>query len=175
RWVVKVNRLITHQSKFSDRAIETWKKFQGLFLPMVEMIDFFLFQLPPNLTPQARNKIETFLVRTGINEQCALEPRHTAWFSDEVYQWAKDLKITWVSIDAPEFSRDIIKTTDTVYLRMHGRTGWYYHNYSPSELKEIARRILATRPGRIYIFFNNNHNMLKNAQMMEKILSGRTR
>jgi len=169
-WVVKMNRLITHQFKFSDRAIGTGKKFFYLFSVMSDMIDYFLFQLPPNFTPKVKNKIENFLAKTNSQEKFALEPRHDAWFNKEMIEWAKKMKITWVSIDAPEFSREIFKTTETVYLRMHGRTAWYSHNYTNRELKEIAERIIKTKPEKIYVFFNNNHNMLKNAQMMKRIL-----
>ena len=84
--------------------------------------------------------------------------------------WAKEQNITWVSIDAPEFPNTIYKTTDKVYLRMHGRTSWYSHNYSDAELKEIAKRIKSVKPKSAYIYFNNNHNMLKNAQRMYDIL-----
>ncbi|MEO0142916.1 MAG: DUF72 domain-containing protein, partial [candidate division WOR-3 bacterium] len=47
---------------------------------------------------------------------------------------------------------------------------WYSHNYTDRELKEIAHRIVIRKPRRVYVFFNNDHNMLKNAQTMFKIL-----
>lgn len=169
RWVIKVNRLITHQFKFSKRALNTWLKFSELFSIMDEFIDYFLFQLPPNFTPNARKNIENFIKETD-NKKFALEVRNEKWFNEDALNWAEDLGITWVSIDAPEFSRDIYKTTDTVYLRMHGRTAWYSHNYTDRELKEIAHRIVIRKPRRVYVFFNNDHNMLKNAQTMFKIL-----
>jgi uncharacterized protein YecE (DUF72 family) len=170
RWVIKVNRLITHQFKLSERSISTWQKFTALFSNMNKLIDYFLFQLPPNFTPNTRNQIADFIEKTKSKKKYALEIRNDAWFKKDLISWAKSLGITWVSIDAPQFTRDIFKTTNTVYLRIHGRTGWYRHNYSNRELKEIAQRVIATKPQRLFVFFNNNHNMLKNAQAMHKIL-----
>ncbi len=175
RWVIKVNRLITHQFKFSQRALEAWFKFAQLFSPMDGLIDYFLFQLPPNFTPRAKKKIEEFIKELKITKKIALEVRNEKWFNKDALNWAKNLGITWVSIDAPEFSRDIYKTTENVYLRMHGRDAWYSHNYTNKELKEIARRIILKKPEGIYVFFNNNHNMLKNAQEMFEIFASQVR
>jgi uncharacterized protein YecE (DUF72 family) len=168
-WAVKVNRLITHRFKFSDRAREVWQRFQDLFSVMNELIDFFLFQLPPSITDRSKDKIAQFVTDAKIAGKCALEPRNDSWFTAENIAWARSVGLTWVSIDAPEFTRDIIKTTDNVYLRMHGRTDWYRHSYKTNELKAIAKRIKTARPKRVYVFFNNNHDMLKNAQNMHAI------
>ena len=169
RWVIKVNRLITHRFKFSEKANETWSRFKDLFSSMNELIDFFLFQLPPNLTSDSREKVAVFLKQTGIVDRCALELRHDSWFNDGMIDWARSLGLTWVSVDAPKFTRDIMRTTDTVYLRMHGRTDWYRHNYSARELKDVTQRITSAGPERAYIFFNNDHEMLDNARLFRNI------
>jgi uncharacterized protein YecE (DUF72 family) len=170
RWAVKVNRLITHVFKFGERGEATWEKFQKLFKPLDEFIDFYLFQLPPSYTQKSINRLTSFVKKIKLAERFALEPRNDEWFNQEMLDWAKELNITWVSIDAPEFPNTIYKTTDRVYLRIHGRTGWYSHNYSDAELKEIANRIRLAKPKAVYIYFNNNHNMLKNAQKMFEIM-----
>lgn len=170
RWVIKVNRLITHRLRFSEKAHEVWRRFYGQFSVMSELIDFFLFQLPPIVTEKARDRIAGFIEKTKIVEKCALEPRHDSWFNSKVISWAKSIGMTWVSIDAPEFTKDIIKTKDSVYLRMHGRTAWYSHNYKTNELKAISKHILAAEPERVYVFFNNDHNMLINAQSFRDII-----
>lgn len=170
RWVVKVNRFVTHQFKFGTRAFKTWKKFRNLFKPLDKKIDFYLFQLPPLTTPNSAKTIETFFRKIKLGKRFAMEVRNEKWFQSEWIGWAKKLGLTWVSIDAPELSRDVYKTSDTVYMRIHGRTGWYHHNYSNTELKGIARKIKSAKPKKIYVFFNNNHNMLNNAKRMMEIL-----
>jgi len=170
RWAIKVNRLVTHQFKFGERAIETWRRFRALFKPMDKLIDFYLFQLPPSLTPAARDKIAKFVRASRLKGRFALEPRHPDWWSEENYSWAKKLKLTWVSVDAPNLPRNVICTNGIVYERVHGRSAWYAHDYSARELRQIAAAIKAAKPKKVYVFFNNDHAMLKNAQQMLKIL-----
>ena len=170
RWSIKVNKLITHQYKFNTRALAQWKNFQKLFEPMDKLIDFYLFQAPPSFTSENVNTLKRFILKTNLKERFAFEPRNDSWFDEKFYKIARKLKITWVSMDSPSFPRDIINTNGTVYLRMHGRTSWYSHDYSTKELKEIAKKIKQTKPKKVYIFFNNDHAMLSNAQKMMKIL-----
>jgi len=74
-----------------------------------------------------------------------------------------------VSIDAP-IATWIVSSNGIVYLRMHGRSSWYAHNYSLDELREIVRAVLSLKPLRVYVFFNNDHWMLENARTMYKLL-----
>lgn len=170
RWSIKVNRRITHLNRFSEKSYPIWKAFYNLFSPMHEVIDFFLFQLPPSFTPENRKLLEKFIRKTKLNEKFALEPRNDAWFNSEQTTWVKEHNITWVSIDAPKFPNTIYKTTDRVYLRMHGRTGWYQHDYSQKELRDVAKRIFESKPKFIYVYFNNDSAMLSNAQTMLNIM-----
>jgi len=173
RWSVKVNRFITHVFKFSEKALSTWKKFETLFEPLNESIDFYLFQLPPNLRPSYASKLEKFIRKTNLKERFALEVRNLEWFSGKWIKWAKDLEITWVSIDAPDytnFPREIYCTSGMVYERMHGRSEWYSHDYTRKELTEVARRIVRTKPKKAFILFNNNHAMLTNGRLIRNIL-----
>lgn len=166
RWSVKVNRLITHTFRFSERAFQSWKKFHSLFTPLESGIDFFLFQLPPSMTPKSAPLIEEFLEKTQLKERFALEVRNLKWFDEEWIKWVSSLGMTWVSVDSPDFPRHILNTSGLVYERMHGRTEWYAHLYSDEELREVADKILGVKPKKAYVFFNNNHAMLTNSKEM---------
>ncbi|MEO0091346.1 MAG: DUF72 domain-containing protein [candidate division WOR-3 bacterium] len=170
KWSVKVNRGITHLLRFNKDSYSVWQSFYDLFFPMRELIDFYLFQLPPSFTPDNRDIITEFIKYTNLNDKFALEPRNQNWFTEEEIKWAKKHNITWVSIDAPKFPNTIYQTSDKVYLRMHGRTNWYQHNYSKKELKEISLRIKILKPKAVYIYFNNDQDMLANAQAMRQIM-----
>jgi len=170
RWSVKVNRFVTHTFKFGERAFQSWEKFRNLFAPLEANIDFFLFQLPPSLTLKSASRIEKFFEETELGRRFALEVRNLKWFNDEYVKWASRLGITWVSVDSPDFPLDVFNTSGVVYVRMHGRTAWYAHLYSVEELKEVAERILRAKPEKAYVFFNNDHAMLKNARKMLSIL-----
>jgi len=171
RWSIKVNRLITHVFKFNERAFETWKKFEKLFEPLKENIDFYLFQLPPSLTSKFFPKLENFIRKTNLKEKFALEVRNISWFEEKYVKEASKLGITWVSVDSPDFPREVYCSNKIVYLRMHGRTAWYSHFYTNEELEEIKEKILKIKPEKVYIFFNNNHAMLSNAISMLKLLT----
>jgi uncharacterized protein YecE (DUF72 family) len=173
RWAIKVNRLITHTFKFGERAIQLWEKFHKLFLPLEPCIDFYLFQLPPSMTPKSIPTLEKFITKTGLGKSFALEVRNTKWFEKAFVEWASKLSLTWVSVDSPVFPLDVFNTNGIVYERMHGRTAWYSHYYTNHELKDVAKRIQKADPKKAYVFFNNNHAMLENARRMLQILSAK--
>lgn len=169
-WVIKVNRLITHQYKFSENGFKVWERFLSLFSPLEDCVDYYLFQLPPSLSVNAKDRIANFIEKTGIIRKFAIEFRNETWFNEKILNWAESMGITIVSIDSPDFPRTIFNTAGNVYLRMHGRTDWYAHNYTNQELREVAKKIFLSKADRVYVFFNNNHNMLKNAREMMLIL-----
>ena len=174
RWSVKVNRLITHVFRFNDNAFNKWKIFENLFKPLDKFIYFYLFQLPPSFKSNNFEKIEKFFKKTKLKERFALEFRNIEWFKDKWIDWAKKLKLTLVSVDAPEFTkfpRKIFNINGIVYLRMHGRKAWYSHNYTEKELEEVKYNIEKENPKEVYVFFNNNHNMLENARKFLKAMS----
>jgi uncharacterized protein YecE (DUF72 family) len=175
RWAVKVNRLITHRFKFSEKAYQSWQKFRELFSPLDANVDFYLFQLHPRISPELAASIEKFAEATGLRERFALEVRNREWFNDEWTRWASKLGITWVSVNSPDFPLDVYNTDGLVYQRMHGRTAWYAHNYSDRELEEVAEKIGKAKPQKAYVFFNNDTAMLVNARRMLDIFKTRQR
>jgi uncharacterized protein YecE (DUF72 family) len=54
---------------------------------------------------------------------------------------------------------------------MHGREDWYRHDYMQGELEETAGMIKRTGAEKVYLFFNNDHAMLENAQRMTELFS----
>jgi len=164
RWSVKVNRLITHNLKFNEKAFRLWQRFHRIFESLESKIDFYLFQLPPFMKSNWAERIMRFAKKTRLNQRFALEFRNKTWFKPEWISWATELGITLVSVDSPDFPRDIYNTNSQVYLRMHGRTAWYAHLYSDEELEEIVKRVLKANPEKAYIFFNNDHAMLVNSR-----------
>jgi len=165
-WVVKVHRSITHFQKLSKQSVEGFQRFKKLFAPLENLIHYYLFQLPPSFTDI--NALEQFIATTGT-EKLAVEFRHPTLLTQELKKWGKEQGILLVSIDAPKLPTTLMSDT-IIYERIHGRTGWYSHNYSDHELQEIKERILAGHPKAVYVFFNNNHAMLQNAIQMYHLL-----
>lgn len=166
RWSVKVHRSITHLRQFGESALETWENFRELFEPLDHLIDFYLFQAPPKFDDAA--KALGFAEETGLGERFALEIRNKELLgNDELCAELLD-KVTLVSVDSPDY-RDRIFPGKIVYMRMHGRESWYSYNYTREEIEETARKINEFEPEKVYIYFNNNHNMLENARTALKV------
>lgn len=171
RWAVKVHRSITHLRKLSDPALETWRRFYMLFQPLDECVDFYLFQMPPNFSASGGNlaRVRKFFAESGLGRRFAIEFRHESWFSRELAETVSAMGATYVSVDSP-VKTFIHSSGGVIYLRMHGRSGWYAHDYSLEELSEIADTILSLGPRIVYVLFNNDHWMLENARLMLDML-----
>ncbi|MCC6015387.1 MAG: DUF72 domain-containing protein [Desulfurococcaceae archaeon] len=171
RWSVKVHRSITHLRKLGEASLATWGRFRELFSPMDDLVDFYLFQMPPNFSCSPGNlaRVETFHSETGLGLRMAVEFRHGSCFTESTARWAEGVGLTLVSVDSP-VATWIASSGGVVYLRMHGRSSWYAHDYSYEELAEIAGRVRELSPGRVYVFFNNDHWMLDNARAMLRLL-----
>ncbi len=99
-----------------------------------------------------------------------VEYRHSSWSSSSVVERMAAERIGYVSVDEPALSglmdRDVHLTTDTVYVRLHGRNndGWwvsgeqrYNYLYSEQELEEWRAKLeeIRNKVARIYVYFNN--------------------
>ena len=164
-WIVKIHRSITHFKKLNKESYSIFKKFKKLFDPLEEKIHYYLLQLPPKFTNI--EKLEKFIEECG-NEKLSIEFRHPSMFTNDIIQWGKKQGVLLVSIDAPKMPNKIISAS-VIYERIHGRTGWYTHDYSNDELIEIKDRIISNNPKKVYVFFNNNHAMLRNARTIYKM------
>ena len=166
RWSVKVNRSVTHRHRFNEKAVAVWERFRERFLPLDDLIDFYLFQAPPAF--QDVDRILAFAGATGLGERCAVEIRNPGVLGDDEACRRLQEAVILVSVDSPNF-RERVFPAGVVYLRMHGREDWYRHDYTDAELAGIRDKIAAIAPERVYIFFNNNHAMLKNARVMTRL------
>ncbi len=116
-----------------------------------------------------------------------VEFRHSSWSNREMYNMFKESKIGYTAVDEPDIpgllKPDLFCTTDTGYLRLHGRNAekwWnggalrYDYDYSDEELNEWRDKIkkIENKAKKLYIFFNNCHlgQAVKNAkELTEKL------
>lgn len=169
RWSIKVHRLITHKFKLNDEGKNSFKKFLELFNPMDNLIDFYLFQLPPSFSPKEIDKLIHFF-NDFEKEKIVIEFRNKNWYEIDLENFGEKNNLLICSIDSPDFQKKIFKVKERIYLRFHGREFWYQYDYSEKELEEILKIIKDKKPEKIYNFFNNDHSMLKNAQTFYKLL-----
>jgi uncharacterized protein YecE (DUF72 family) len=117
------------------------------------------------------------------------EFRHRSWVNREMYDRLRASGIGYVCVDEPDLpgllAPDAFATTDTGYVRLHGRNAeqwWdggplrYDYSYSEEELAEWREKIrkLMGKLKRIYVYFNNCHegqavgNAARFAQMLRE-------
>ena len=117
-----------------------------------------------------------------------VEFRHKGWVNRTMYDRLRSEQIGYVCVDEPELPNllapDAFATTNTGYIRLHGRNGekwWnggplrYDYLYSPEQLEEWKLKVqkLLTKVQGLYVYFNNCHegqavsNAAQFAQMME--------
>ena len=103
------------------------------------------------------------------------EFRHPSWFCDDVYELLRWHGVALAYGDHPNrpFQR-LVLTTDWTFVRFHhghrGRRG----NYSESELREWAERLLDVgREAECWVYFNNDWEVFapRNAKTLRRMLA----
>jgi uncharacterized protein YecE (DUF72 family) len=168
-WAVKVHRSVTHSHRFNEAAQGVWERFRDTFSPLDPLVRFYLFQAHPKVSDP--DLLIRFAEMTGLGGRFALEIRNRELLTDD--DACRELRnhLTLVSVDSPDV-RNRVFPGETIYLRIHGRTGWYSHDYTGEELGGLAKLLLESGTGRIFVFFNNDHAMLSNARAMRELLEG---
>ena len=117
------------------------------------------------------------------------EFRHVGWMRPDVFNFLRENRIEFVSVDEPPLQGLLpptpVMTGDTLYVRFHGRNTehwWggggdrYDYRYNKAELTEWLTKLkkLRERAGTTFLFFNNCHEgqAADNAQTMLALLEG---
>ena len=151
---VKANRVITHIKKFKSVKNYLEKFYITIEKYLKDKLGCVLFQIPPSYHYSEEN-LEKILENLNFSFCNVLEFRHKSWWDKKVFNILKERKIVFCSINAPSLPNEIIKTSDIVYIRFHGKNNWYKYNYSEEELKEIVEKIIQAKPYILYSYFNN--------------------
>lgn len=136
----------------------------------------FLFQLPPSYkySPSRLKSIVKQIVASRLNEsvQYAVEFRHKTWWRKSVYAAFRKAGIIFCSVSAPRLPDDLIKTTDALYVRFHGRSRWYRYDYTRDELRDWAGKIKPSGAETVFAYFNNDRecNAIRNAKALHNLL-----
>jgi uncharacterized protein YecE (DUF72 family) len=170
-YTVKVSELITHVKRFEGTKTLV-KDFGHIADLLGPRMGCFLFQLPPSyhFTP---GRLRSIVSQLEPNRRNVVEFRHASWWNDEVYAAFRDAGIIFCSCSGPRLPDVLIKTSDEIYVRFHGVTRWYRHNYSKTELQVWADRIAKAGAARTWVYFNNDHDCyaISNARALKHLLS----
>jgi uncharacterized protein YecE (DUF72 family) len=137
-----------------------------------ERMGCFLFQLPPSYR-YSKARLNAIVSQLDPARRNAVEFRHASWWNEEVYSAFREAGIIFCSCSGPRLPDELIRTTDEVYVRLHGPKRWYRHDYSKDEQLEWTNRIKASGAKRAWIYFNNDNDAYapKNATAMRRMLS----
>jgi uncharacterized protein YecE (DUF72 family) len=163
-YTVKVCELITHVKQF--RRTRTLIQDFGFVADLLgKHMGCFLFQLPPSYRYTAA-RLKTIVDQLDPARRNVVEFRHRSWWNEKVYATFRKCGIIFCSCSAPNLPDELIKTADDVYIRFHGLTKWYRHDYTGPELEVWAQRVNESGCKRVWAYFNNDRDgyAIKNAK-----------
>ena len=174
KFVIKMNRLVTHYKKLID-VNDKMEEFFSLLKPLKNKLQCILFQFGASFKYNNDNLARLKKLNLTMNVDYAFEFRDKSWFNKQIYNlfnkrnWM--LVIThntgdWKGLEQgfnPQLE-DIERTKlvqNKFYIRMHGPDGIYVGMYDKHLLMEIVRFIKKTKSQKGYILFNNTDSTTK--------------
>jgi uncharacterized protein YecE (DUF72 family) len=169
-YTVKASELITHVKRFVGTKTLV-RDFGHIADLLGDRMGCFLFQLPPSYR-YAPARLKTIVSQLDPARRNVVEFRHKSWWNDRVYDAFREAGIIFCSCSGPRLPDELVKTADDVYLRFHGTTRWYRHDYTTEELTVWADRIRASGAKRVWAYFNNDREgyAINNAQDFLRLL-----
>lgn len=170
RYSVKVNRLITHEKRL-QRTKALVHKFCAIEKILGEKLGCFLFQFPPSYKYTA-SRLKSIVTQLDPALRIAVEFRHKSWWRQAVYRAFERRGLAFCSVSSPRLPSELIKTSEIIYIRFHGTSRWYRHDYTTEELMLWAEKIRGSGAREAWIYFNNDRQgfAIENARELRKML-----
>ncbi|MHB0897257.1 MAG: DUF72 domain-containing protein [Spirochaetales bacterium] len=186
---LKAHKSLTHE--IGEEWIQSAEQFASAaeVLSSKGRLAAVLIQLPYRFSYTADNRIYLGNLCSTLSPlPLVIEFRNEAWYQRRVFEELEKRKITLAMLDRPDLPglppETQILTSDMAYYRLHGRnadqwwngnaTSRYDYDYSPQELKERARALVALskRAGKVFVAFNNHArgNAVKNARALVALI-----
>jgi uncharacterized protein YecE (DUF72 family) len=155
-YTVKVSELVTHVKRFT--GTRTLIRDFGYIADILgKRMGCFLFQLPPSFH-YSRAGLRRIVTQLDPARRNVVEFRHRSWWNEEVYAAFRDSGTIFCSCSGPRLPDQLVKTADEIYLRFHGVTQWYRHDYSTAELAFWAAKAKDSGAKRVWAYFNNDRD-----------------
>jgi uncharacterized protein YecE (DUF72 family) len=156
--------MITHVKRF--RRTKTLVEDFGFIADLLgERMGCFLYQLPPSYAYSA-NRLKAILGQIDPSRRNVVEFRHPSWWNAKVYAAFEATGTIFCSCSAPQLPDELVTTADEVYIRFHGLSKWYQHDYTAEEIAGWVGRIKRSGCKRVWAYFNNDRDAraVKNAK-----------
>jgi uncharacterized protein YecE (DUF72 family) len=172
---VKVCELITHVKRFqgTKQLIADFSFIADMLGPIMGC---FLFQLPPGFH-YSLARLRAIVGQLDRRRRNVVEFRHASWWNETVFSAFRDTGTIFCSCSGPRLPDVLIKTSKDIYVRFHGISRWYRHDYSNEELTTWANRIRESGAERVWAYFNNDRDgyAINNAKALRRLLKNEAR
>lgn len=113
-----------------------------------------LFQLPPSFH-YSPERLELIIASVNANFRNTIEFRHASWWTEEVFQAFRQARLIFCSVNYPSLPTDILATTPTAYVRLHGNPRLFYSEYSDEDLRSMMHQLDSLKLKDAFVYFNN--------------------
>ncbi|MCE3295754.1 MAG: hypothetical protein K0R65_1468 [Crocinitomicaceae bacterium] len=155
RFSVKAPKIITHLKKLND-CEELLNDFYTVCeTGLRHKLSCLLFQFPPGIaySEEFLEKVLRSLKPGFLN---VVEFRHESWWREDVCDIFRKRNIIFCSVSHPSLPDNLINTTKTAYIRLHGTPRMFYSDYSKDYLEELARQLIENKElEEVFVYFNN--------------------
>jgi len=170
-YAVKAPKQITHIKKFEACAEDIAQLYSVCKDGLAEKLGCILFQLPPSFS---YSEERLHLITSSLNPEFKniVEFRNESWWQQDVFDAFSKNNITFCSVNYPKLPTNVITTTPTSYVRLHGNPRLFYSEYSEAELQSLYEDIVSLPNLKdVFIYFNNTASSaaIINAQQFEKL------
>ena len=120
-------------------------------------MSWFLFQLPPSFH-HSPARLRRILGQLENHRRNVVEFRHRSWWNERIYAAFRESGTIFCSCSGPRLPDELIITANDIYLRFHGTTRWYRHNYTEAELAVWVGRVRVSGAKNVWAYFNNDRD-----------------
>ncbi len=173
-YALKANQFITHMKRLREPE-QPVQRFLERARLLGEHLGPILYQLPPRFPPDYE-RLEHFVSILPPDLAHAFEFRDPRWLNHTVLAMLKAYKVGLCLADMPGKESPLWATSDTVYVRFHGKDVLYGDSYTSEELALWAARLaFFVAEGRnVYAYFNNDLGAyaVQNALELNQLIAG---
>jgi uncharacterized protein YecE (DUF72 family) len=154
----KASRYMTHMKKLKDPR-EPLSRFYDRLEVLGDKLGPILFQLPPRWNKNLE-RLDSFLGVLSTDHRHAFEFRDPSWLDDETFELLGRYDAAHCIYDLAGRQSPTTRTSDLVYVRLHGPGRKYEGSYDEGALSDWAQafRKWSGDGSTVYCYFDNDQD-----------------